>query len=68
MRHVTKETLGRIVAELAAVPWEAEDLKELVAPAMGIITGFHAFLEEVDALARLDLGADGLPGSGARRW
>lgn len=39
-----------MIAELPAFPWGEQDIEELVAPNLGIITSFQRFLEETEAL------------------
>lgn len=56
MKPVAKETLVRMVEELATHPWSEAELDELVAPRFGIITGFQGLLTELETLRRLDLG------------
>jgi len=56
MKPVTKETLARMAEQLAAHPWGAAELDQLVAPKHGIITGFQGLLDELEELRRLDLG------------
>ena len=63
MQRLTRETLRRMTDELPAVPWTDGDLAGLVGRSDGVITGFPALLADIEALARIDLGADGLPGA-----
>jgi hypothetical protein len=62
MRTLARETLRRMVEELPAVPWRDGELDGLLARSDGVITGFPELLAEIEALCRIDLGADGLPG------
>ncbi len=62
MKRVSKETMLRITEEFPTVRWSERDLEELVAPKYGLITGFHRFLEEVEAIANVDLGESGVAG------
>jgi hypothetical protein len=48
--------LDGVIRELSAWRWEAADLAELATPRFGLISGFPALLEELDALRALDLG------------
>lgn len=66
MEKVTKETLRRVIAQLAAYPWRDEEVDELVAPRMGIITGFQDLLADLEALRQRDLGATP-PAQGPRK-
>ncbi|MFI5023147.1 MAG: hypothetical protein ACHQRJ_16060 [Alphaproteobacteria bacterium] len=72
MKRVTKGTMRRIVEEFPAVRWPDADLDELVAPKLGVITGFQDFLNQVEAVVRVDLGSSGPPGALLRsakdRW
>jgi hypothetical protein len=59
MEPVRKTTLQSIVREFPVVPWNDDELEELVAPRYGVITGFSALLSEIDALVSMDLGTIG---------
>ena len=58
-RRVTRETLDRILRELPTLPWTEPEIEELVAPRFGAITGFQAYLAELERLGRIDLDALG---------
>jgi hypothetical protein len=62
MQTLARETLRRMVEELPTVPWRDQDLSGLIARSDGVITGFPELLADIEALCRIDLGADGLPG------
>ncbi len=66
MKPLTRDTLARMVEQLAAHPWGEAELDELVAPRFGIITGFQGLLTELEALRRLDLGE--IPPAGPLRF
>jgi hypothetical protein len=62
MEPLTRETLRRMVEALPSVPWRDAELDGLIARSDGVITGFPELLAEIEALCRMDLGPDGLPG------
>jgi hypothetical protein len=41
---------------MAAHPWSDDEIAELVAPTMGIITGLPDLLAQLDELRRIDFG------------
>jgi hypothetical protein len=63
MRSVRRETLRRMLQEFPTVSWGENELNELVAPSLGVITGFQQLLRNVEALARTDLAETPLAGS-----
>ncbi|MGF1528187.1 MAG: hypothetical protein ACFCBW_15520 [Candidatus Competibacterales bacterium] len=65
MVRLTRPTLEHLIQQLAAHPFGAEDIQELVAPQQGVITGFQDLLEDLEALRQLDLGTTG-PARGVR--
>ena len=65
MRRITKETLERLTAELPVTAAFEADIEELVAPRLGIITGFQELLDRIAALVATDL--DDVPPAGAIR-
>jgi len=66
MKKLTRETLMGLTEQMAAHAWHDGEIDELVAPRLGIITGFQALLEQLDALRRTDLGTTP-PAQGVRR-
>ncbi len=56
MKLLRKETLAGIREQLAAHPFEDEELDELADPKLGIITGFQELLKDLEELRSLDLG------------
>lgn len=65
MDRLTKSTLASLRDQLAAHGFTDAELEELVAPKLGIITGFQDLLDELETLRRTDLGT--LPPAGAVR-
>lgn len=57
MERIRRETLILVRDQLAAHPWTDDEIAELVAPSMGIISGLPELMLELDELRRLDLGA-----------
>jgi len=57
MKPVDKPTLARVADTLAAHNWDESQLDELVAPGLGVITGFQDLLDDLERLRRVDLGA-----------
>lgn len=57
MKPLQRSTLSQLCEELAAHPWDAAELDELVDPKLGIITGFQDLLRELERLRQTDLGA-----------
>ncbi|WP_137388905.1 hypothetical protein [Rhodoligotrophos defluvii] len=56
MQPLQGETLRLVREQMAAHPWRDEDLAELVAPTMGIISGLPHLLAQLEGLRREDLG------------
>ncbi|MEH6579341.1 MAG: hypothetical protein V7731_19935 [Amphritea sp.] len=56
MHLIQKETLSRVLQELSCHPCGDAELEELVAPQMGIISGFQDLLTELEQLRVLQLG------------
>lgn len=56
MNPIRKETLSLVLQELSCHPCGGEELTELVAPQMGIISGFQDLLSELEQLRTLRLG------------
>ena len=50
-------TLAEVRDMFAAYGFSDEELAELVAPRLGIITGFSDLLEQLELLRKMDLGA-----------
>ena len=55
MDKLNAQTLQSLCSQLAAHPWETEELNELVDPKLGIFTGFQELLEELEVLRQIDL-------------
>lgn len=56
MKSLQKSTLVQLCDEMAAHPWQDQELDELVDPKLGIITSFQDLLNELEVLRRTDLG------------
>lgn len=56
MERIRQGTLLLVRDQMAAHPWRDDELAELVAPTMGIITGLPDLLAQLEELRRLDLG------------
>lgn len=56
VKRLQPETLLQVRDQMAAHPWSDEEIAELVAPTMGIISGLPDLLRQLDELRRLDLG------------
>jgi len=56
MKRLQKPTLVQLCDEMAAHPWQDQELDELVDPKLGIITSFQDLLNELEVLRRTDLG------------
>lgn len=56
MKRLQPETLLLVRDQMAAHPWSDDEIAELVAPTMGIISGLPDLLRQLDELRRLDLG------------
>jgi len=56
MNPVHKETLSLVLQQLACHPCGDDELTELVAPQMGIISGFQDLLDELEQLRCIQLG------------
>lgn len=57
MKKLQLETLAAMRDQLGGYAWEETELKELVEPKLGIITGFGDLLEQLELLRRLDLAS-----------
>ena len=55
MDRLTKSTLTQLCRQLSAHPWSDRELEELVAPKLGIITGFQDLLDDLERLREIDL-------------
>ena len=69
MSELKLETLKALVAQLDGYGWSEEELGELVAPKLGIISGFSGLLASHARIRALDLpGLEGGPfGPGGTR-
>lgn len=56
MEKLQIETLKGIRDQLASHDWDDSELSELVAPKLGIITGFQDLLDQLETLRQIDLG------------
>ncbi|HLW28280.1 MAG TPA: hypothetical protein VKY54_11145 [Kiloniellales bacterium] len=56
MERLRKETLDGLVRQLASFRWSEAEIKELVAPEMGVITSFQDLLDDLERLRQMDLG------------
>ncbi|MCP4429710.1 MAG: hypothetical protein GY806_01905 [Gammaproteobacteria bacterium] len=56
MKKLQIETLKGIRDQLAGYAWDDVELRELVDPKLGIITGFQDLLDQLEVLRRVDLG------------
>ncbi len=56
MRKLRIETLSGIRDQLASFAWDDTELRELVDPRLGIITGFQDLLDQLEILRQVDLG------------
>lgn len=56
MKNLEIETLTGIRDQLASYAWNDAELRELVDPKLGIITGFQDLLDQLDILRKVDLG------------
>lgn len=66
MTPIKKDTLQAILQELGCHPCEDAELNELVAPAMGIISGFQDLINDLECLRKLPLGD--LPPAGSIQY
>lgn len=57
MHKIERQTLLGIRDQLASYGWSDTEIDELVDPKLGIITGFQALLEQLEALRLVDLEA-----------
>jgi len=57
MKKLQKQTLIGMRDQLGGHAWTDAEISELVAPKLGIITGFQDLLDQLEALRRVDLGA-----------
>lgn len=57
MKKLQKQTLIGMRDQLGGYAWSDAEISELVAPKLGIITGFEDLLEELETLRRIDLEA-----------
>lgn len=55
MDRIEKSTVTQVCRQLAAHPWTDVELDELVAPKLGIITGFQELLDALEGLRQTDL-------------
>ena len=56
MEKLRRETLLLVRDQMAAHRWTDEEIAELVAPTMGIITGLPDLLAQLEELRLIDLG------------
>jgi len=56
LERLQRETLLRVRDQMAAHSWSDDEIAELVAPTMGIITGLPDLLAQLDELRRIDFG------------
>jgi len=63
MEKLTKSTVTGICTQMTSLPWSEAEICELIAPELGVITGFQDLLDELDALGAVDLGT--LPPAGS---
>jgi hypothetical protein len=56
MKRLTKSTLVNICEQMASHDWSDDEIKELVDPKLGIITGFQDLLDQLEQLRKIDLG------------
>jgi hypothetical protein len=56
LRRISRETLFRVRDEMASYPWGDDEIAELVAPKLGIISGLADLLAQLEDLRRVDLG------------
>lgn len=56
MIPIRKDTLQAVLQELGCHPCGDTELNELVAPEMGIISGFQDLISELELLRNLPLG------------
>lgn len=63
MKPVSTDTLERIAGEFPTYDWTEAELKELVAPQYGIISGFQDMLEDIRQLLKIDLEDTGPAGN-----
>lgn len=66
MTPIKKETLQSMLQELACHPCDDAELNELVAPAMGIISGFQDLINDLENLRNIPLGD--LPPAGSIQY
>jgi hypothetical protein len=57
MDKLRKATLIAMGGQLAAHRWSEDEIDELVAPRMGVITGFQELLDQIERLRAVDLGS-----------
>lgn len=62
MKKLQKQTLIGMRDQLGGHAWTDAEISELVAPKLGIITGFQDLLEQLEELRRIDL--DAIPPAG----
>jgi len=55
MKPLAKDTLSRIAEQFPTLPWPADAVDELVAPRLGVISGFQDLLRSQQALLAVDL-------------
>ena len=65
LEPLTHSALANLRDMLAAYPFSDAELRELVDPQLGVITGFSELLEQLEVLRQMDLGgtppAQGIP-------
>jgi len=57
MDKLQKQTLIGMRDQLGGHAWSDAEITELVAPKLGIITGFQDLLDQLEALRHIDLDA-----------
>lgn len=56
MDPIEKVTLQKLTAQMASHRWRDEEISELVAPQMGVISSYQSLLDSLERLRHLDLG------------
>ena len=56
MQKISEATLTGICTQMASHCWSEAEIKELIEPRLGIITGFQDLLDELEQLRRINLG------------
>lgn len=57
MDRIDRTTLALLCRQFPTFGWDETELAELVDPQLGVITGFQDFLDQLEVLRRMDLGA-----------